>query len=45
MPLSSAGLACKASLTGGEKVNLTLTFLLDDLFLQVFDGLGMLPVE
>ena len=32
-------------LTGREEVNLTLTFLLDDLFLQVLDGLGMSLVE
>ena len=34
-----------SSLTGQEEVNLTLTFLLDDLFLQVLDGLGMSPLE
>ena len=32
-------------LTGGERVKLTLTFLLDDLFFQVLDGLGMSPLE
>ena len=32
-------------LTGREEVNLTPTFFLDDLFLQVLDGLGMSPVE
>ena len=41
MPLKfyRAGLTCR------EEVNLTLTFLLDDLFLQVLDGLGMSPLE
>ena len=29
------------SLTGKEEVKLTLTFLLDGLFFQVLDGLGM----
>ena len=33
------------SLTGREEVNLTLTFLLDDLFLQMLDGLGMSLLE
>ena len=31
--------------TGREEVDLTLTFFLDDLFLQVIDGLSMSPVE
>ena len=33
------GLTCR------EEVNLTFTFLLDDLFLQVLDGLDMSPME
>ena len=33
------------ALTGREKVNLTLTFLLDDLFFQALDGLGMSPLK
>ena len=33
------------SLTGKEEVKLTLTFLLDGLFFQVLDGLGMSPLE
>ena len=32
-------------LTGREEVNLTLIFLLDDMFFQMFDGLGMSPLE
>ena len=35
----------KGSLTGREEVSLAPAFLLDDLFLQVSDGFGMLPVE
>ena len=35
----------QGSLTGREEVNLTLTFFLDDLFLQVLDDLSMSPVE
>ena len=33
------------SLTGEEEVKLTLTFLLDSLFFQVLDGLGMCLVK
>ena len=44
MPLSSAGLVY-GILIGREEISLTLAFFLDDLFLQVLDGLGMSPVE
>ena len=33
------------SLTGEEEVKLTLTFLLDSLFFQVLDGLGMCSMK
>ena len=45
MPLSSAGLVCRAGLAGGEEVSLASAFLSHDLFLQVLGGFAMLPVE
>ena len=34
-----------SGLTGSKEVKLTLIFLLDDLYFQVLDGLGMSPLE